>query len=501
MPIVMEAPDGLTSRESAKASPKYEPRLLPITIDAIAQSDPSRVLAEFLEAPHHSEETFELTFGLFARVIDRLSWWMSAIGKQAELKTFDTIALAGFLDFRHYAMLILFCSLVTDTSAMERLFQDADVKIFFTTVEEESPPVQRAYSLPTILLPSVEELISPGEVPRFPYSKTYAQAARDPIIDFQSPGSGSTAMRPQWTWTRTYALSADEMCLTITSLSVLLIDAPGDFAVCVAAIRVCLLALGLQCFWTLSSSSFLSTPALLEQLVMLRKIFWIGAPLTWDIARLLVDRTHLATLWGTTETGYLVSFETDPEDWNYLNIDSEREGIQWAEVTPNRFEMRFIKHEAPAEPQVAFLTLPDADVVPSGGLFSPHPTKPDHWKYAGRPDNIIVVKDMLFDPAGIEKEIESLDSVKGAFVFDIKCAVVCLILELYETPQDTQSAFEAVWPTIQKACDGMPEHQVIQPSRVILARSEKPVPRNHKGEVKRPALADLYEAEMSACYR
>lgn len=65
---------------------------------------------------------------------------------------------------------------------MERLFQDADVKIFFTTVEKESPPVQRAYSLPTILLPSVEELISPGEVPRFPYSKTYAQAARDPII-------------------------------------------------------------------------------------------------------------------------------------------------------------------------------------------------------------------------------------------------------------------------------------------------------------------------------
>jgi hypothetical protein len=105
MPIVMEAPDGLTSREAAKAS-KYEPRLLPITIDAIAQSDPSRVLAEFLEAPHHSEETFELTFGLFARVTDRLSWWMSAIGKQAELKTFDTIALAGFLDFRHYAMLV-----------------------------------------------------------------------------------------------------------------------------------------------------------------------------------------------------------------------------------------------------------------------------------------------------------------------------------------------------------------------------------------------------------
>jgi hypothetical protein len=86
--------------------PQYQPRLLPTTIDAIANSDPDRVLAEFLEAPHHSGETFTLTFGVFARMVDRLAWWMSERCGQIGLIPFDTIALAGFLDLRHFAMLV-----------------------------------------------------------------------------------------------------------------------------------------------------------------------------------------------------------------------------------------------------------------------------------------------------------------------------------------------------------------------------------------------------------
>lgn len=100
-----EAHGGFTPNESLNTS-TYLPRLLPTTIDAIAQSDPDRVFAEFLEAPHHSGETYELTFGVFARIIDRLSWWMSEICSQIGLKHFDTIAFAGFLDLRHYGMLV-----------------------------------------------------------------------------------------------------------------------------------------------------------------------------------------------------------------------------------------------------------------------------------------------------------------------------------------------------------------------------------------------------------
>ena len=225
------------------------------------------------------------------------------------------------------------------------------------------------------------------------------------------------------------------------------------------------------------------------------------APLPWDVARSLVDRTHLATLWGTTESGYLITFETEPEDWNYLNVNAEQDGIEWIEKAPNRFEMRFIRDHQATDQQPVFLTLPDAGEFSTGDLFSRHPTRPDHWKYEGRPDNIVIIKDMLFDPSGIEKHVESHPSIKTAIVLGINYSVTCLIVELYEPPPDPQMAFEEVWLTIEKSCEGLPEHQIIKPSRVILVRADKPTPRNHKGEVKRSALAELYSPEMDDCYK
>lgn len=105
MPTATKAREGLSPNDSPKPS-QYQPRLLPTTIDAIANTDPDRVLAEFLEAPHQSGGTFTLTFGVFARIVDRLTWWVSERCSQVGLKPFDTIALAGFLDLRHFGMLV-----------------------------------------------------------------------------------------------------------------------------------------------------------------------------------------------------------------------------------------------------------------------------------------------------------------------------------------------------------------------------------------------------------
>lgn len=213
---------------------------------------------------------------------------------------------------------------------------------------------------------------------------------------------------------------------------------------------------------------------------------------------LLLKRTHLATLWGTTESGYLVSYETDAEDWDYLNIDPQKDGIEWVEVTSNRFEMRFVRDPQTAQP--VFLTLHDVDTFSTGDLFSRHPTKPDHWRYEGRPDSILIIKDMLFDPSGVEKNIENHPLIKTAVVLGIHYTVVCLILELYNKPLELQPDLAGFWPTIRRSCDRLPAHQVIEPSRVILVHPDRPIPRNHKGEVKRAALAELYAAEMDSCY-
>ncbi|KAL5048563.1 hypothetical protein BDW71DRAFT_177045 [Aspergillus fruticulosus] len=162
--------------------------------------------------------------------------------------------------------------------------------------------------------------------------------------------------------------------------------------------------------------------------------------------------------------------------------------------------MVFVMDAQAAIPHPVFQTLPQLAEFSSGDLFSPHPTKPDHWRYEGRPDNLLVLNDMLFDPSGIEQHVEQHPAVKSAIVLGIHYSVACLIVELYETPQDPGRAFEEVWPTVQEACKGRPKAQVVEAHRVILVRTEKPVPRNHKGEVKRAALADLYSTEMDACW-
>jgi hypothetical protein len=227
----------------------------------------------------------------------------------------------------------------------------------------------------------------------------------------------------------------------------------------------------------------------------------MAAPLSRDVADRLTGRTHLATLWGTTETGYLTSFETDTADWNYICVNPTLDGVQWVEKAPDRFEMVFVKDTRAARTHPVFQTLPDLDEFSSGDLFSPHPTKPDHWRHEGRPDNLLVLNDMLFDPSGIEQHVERHPAVKSAIVLGINYSVACLIVELYEIPQSPERAIQDVWPTVQEACEGRPKAQVVEARRVIVARAEKPIPRNHKGEVKRAALADLYSNEMNACYK
>lgn len=72
--------------------------------------------------------------------------------------------------------------MVKDPIAMKRLLQDADAKAFFTTAEQGSEDLYRRYGLPTIAIPSLGELLAPGVTPRYLFTKTFAEAALDPVL-------------------------------------------------------------------------------------------------------------------------------------------------------------------------------------------------------------------------------------------------------------------------------------------------------------------------------
>lgn len=80
-------------------------RLLPITIDHIADHDPERIFAEFLDwsAPG---DVYKLRYRTFAKAIDSLAWWTSSTLSELRLPEFSVIAYVGFPDVRYYCMLV-----------------------------------------------------------------------------------------------------------------------------------------------------------------------------------------------------------------------------------------------------------------------------------------------------------------------------------------------------------------------------------------------------------
>ncbi|KAL4926774.1 uncharacterized protein BDV17DRAFT_293125 [Aspergillus undulatus] len=150
-------------------------------------------------------------------------------------------------------------------------------------------------------------------------------------------------------------------------------------------------------------SLVLESAELEQEVCKLRKVFYIGAPLSTQLAKTLTPQVRIATLSGTTEEGYFLTQETDLEDYEYFCVDAARTGIHWNQISPdaNLYEMQRLRmsqeeynngqrHNSQLlQPQYVFLTLPDREQYTSGDIFSKHPSKPDHWKYEGRIDDQI----------------------------------------------------------------------------------------------------------------
>ena len=66
-------------------------RLLPVLIDRIAQIDPEKPYISLARTSNPQEGFKDITFGVFARAINRCSWWIEAnLGRGLEFPTIFT---------------------------------------------------------------------------------------------------------------------------------------------------------------------------------------------------------------------------------------------------------------------------------------------------------------------------------------------------------------------------------------------------------------------------
>lgn len=195
---------------------------------------------------------------------------------------------------------------------------------------------------------------------------------------------------------------------------------------------------------------------------------------------------------------YNLHLQSDPTLWQYFVINSKDMGAEFRQVDwdPEIYEM-VLCHNDPKEPgrKAFFYTFPEKSEWPTGDLFKAHPTLPDHWRYHGRADNLIVFSNgEKLNPVTIEETMLGHPAIKGAIVVGDQRFQPALILEPVKIPADkaaAESLIADVWPLVEQVNKLTVSHGRILRDFIVISDPERPFARSPKGSIQRnPTIRD-----------
>ena len=196
----------------------YGKRLLPTTIDKIADETPQKLFAAIPRTGDLKDGFMDVSFGDFARAADRIAWWLEELlGKST---TFETLAYLGPSDLRYFIFMIAVPKLGykvskpifsagkgknTLTSGMElfvpsprnspegqvNLFNKTSCDVLITTPSNKVREYIDERPMRLLYIPELAKLLEPGEVPRYKFPKKFEEAKGDPFLVLHTSGSTS----------------------------------------------------------------------------------------------------------------------------------------------------------------------------------------------------------------------------------------------------------------------------------------------------------------------
>ena len=127
------------------------------------------------------------------------------------------------------------------------------------------------------------------------------------------------------------------------------------------------------------------------------------------------------------------------------------------------------------------------------------------WKFESRVDDILILNNALkVNPLHVEVPLLSQPELKGVMVFGAGQERCGILLEARDGSLVEGSGKErfvdSVWPDVEKANSGVPEHARVHRDLVIVADPEKPLPRSVKMGVVRSLGTKLYAKEIEEVY-
>lgn len=246
------------------------------------------------------------------------------------------------------------------------------------------------------------------------------------------------------------------------------------------------------------------TPEGIAALAKLKAVMSAGSACPDAVGDLLVaNGVNLVSHFGTTETGQLMtSARPNPDedkDWNYLRAMPEvRPFLRWEPQSDGIYELVVLdglkSKVASNRPDGAYATK---------DLFTPHPTRPNAWKYYARlDDTITLVNGEKAVPNLFEHEVRTNPNVSEAIVFGAgKPRLGMMIVPSAVTKGfDPEVILGSILASLEKANKEAPGYAQITTEMIKVLPGDTEVPKTDKGTVIRARFYKEFEREIDAVY-
>ncbi|KAF5366988.1 hypothetical protein D9758_003944 [Tetrapyrgos nigripes] len=254
-------------------------------------------------------------------------------------------------------------------------------------------------------------------------------------------------------------------------------------------------------------TTFARSPKVIAVLKRLVFVLTGGGFIPTSVGEHLVSSgVRLRVIWGATECGAPTLLSLEDEEWNSFKLTKEMT-IRWVPYGEELFRCHLLTSDK-YQPAVENLPYDKGFEVPD--LFERHPTKADFWRIVGRVDDVLAqANGQKTLPGPMEDATLASHLVKGAVLFGRGHVHLGVLIELssgYEidmnNPSEVDRVRNEVWPLIEgKNKDAAQYSQIVCKEMILIASSDKPLPRAAKGTVNKAASMKLYAAEIEDIYK
>ncbi|KAF7956004.1 hypothetical protein EAE96_004925 [Botrytis aclada] len=529
----------------------------PNIVDHLAEVDPEALYAEYPVSTLTYDHGYrKITYGDFARAVGCVAWWMHETLGPA--KDFEVLAYIGPNDLRYPALILgaikagylMFLtsprnSVAAQTNLLDRL--KCRTVLSPTPRPSQITGILEANShLRVFEVPSVEDILKIKRR-RFSFDKTFFKANQEPFVVVHT--SGSTGFPKPMIWTHQTALR---------NIALMALDPPAGYKsqhqmyegkrVFLTfppfhGVYLCCHLFNAVPFGTVMISptsgaipsakglvdGLKKTPADIAFVVPsivnelsqspdlldycaehLEMIIYCGGDLPQAIGDIVASKIRLVNQFGATELGLsnLVhrNGEFDRRDWKYVEFHPDT-GAELRPIIDNTHELIMVSNPDLAKQQPTFTMFSQATEYASRDLFTPHPSKPNLWKWHARADDIIVfLNGEKTNPISMEQHIVARNpEVQAALVMGAQRFQASLLIDPVNGDADLSTTeraalLEKIWPSVEEANQNCPAHAKVAKTHIFFTTPTKRMLIAGKGTVQRAGTLQLHQEELDALY-